>query len=452
MSCRVLSFAMVAVLLVGCSATRTARKQSNELIVASLSEPVSLNPLYLQGSDSSDISALVYSFLTRYDSNNRLVPDAAAAVPSIRNGGISRDGKTIVYHLRRGVKWQDGYPLTAEDVVFTYHASVNPANTLPAQSPYDPVANVSACRRYDVCVKLKRPYAPILSTFFGVDGEPILPQHLLKRLRSLDGAAFNLAPVGSGPYRVEKWIRGDRLDLVANASYFAGKPKIERISIHFIPSHATILNELRSGEADANFFANPSEISSFQSLPDHRVIVTRNRPSCGAIVFNLADPLVRSAQIRHALSYALDRDELAKKATSGLYDASTGVRGLFGWAYDPTADTIAPNPTRTRSILTNAGWKVGADGIRAKNGLQLRLQLVFYGQSFAANAIVPLLVEHARAVGIEIDAKPYDINQLFARNGPLYHRLFQLALLGEQTGLDPDPSEYVACDQHVPNR
>ncbi|HEY3674768.1 MAG TPA: ABC transporter substrate-binding protein, partial [Candidatus Tumulicola sp.] len=248
-----LSSAIAALLLAGCGNHQTAQNRTDGLIVARLSEPISLNPLYLQGPDAKDIGDLLYSSLTRYDSNEQVVPDIAAAVPTTNNGGISRDGKRVVFRLRRDVLWQDGYALTADDVVFTHRASIDAANALPSRSLYDPVSSVTACSRYTVCVTLKRPYAPIVATFFGGDGTPILPKHLLQRYRSLDGAAVNLAPIGSGPYRVEKWIRGDRLDLVANGSYFRGKPKIARISIRFVPSHATILNQLRSGEIDATF-------------------------------------------------------------------------------------------------------------------------------------------------------------------------------------------------------
>src|SRR5580658_9439205 len=115
-----LAFAL-ALLATGCADRRPERPPSG-MIVARLSEPLSLNPLYLQGVDAKDVGALLYSSLTRYDSNNTIVPDVATVVPSIGNGGISADGKRIVYHLRRDVKWQDGRPLTAADVVFTYRA------------------------------------------------------------------------------------------------------------------------------------------------------------------------------------------------------------------------------------------------------------------------------------------------------------------------------------------
>ncbi len=122
-------------------------------------------------------------------------------------------------------------PLSARDVVFTYKSATNPANALPAQSGYDAIASVSAPSRYVVSVTLKRPYAPIVATFFGGDGRPILPAHLLEKYANLNAVPFNTAPIGSGPYRVASWKRGDRLELVANDRYFAGTPKIAHLSI-----------------------------------------------------------------------------------------------------------------------------------------------------------------------------------------------------------------------------
>jgi peptide/nickel transport system substrate-binding protein len=437
--------------LAACGHRDGASRDTSQLIVARLSEPSSLNPLYLQGPDVSDISALLFSSLTRYDAHNQIVPDVAAIVPAVANGGISGDGRHIVYRLRHDVRWQDGQPLTARDVVFTYRASVNPANAIPARSDYDAIASVSAPNPYEVDVTLKRPFAPIVATFFGGDGRPILPAHILEKYRTLNETPFDLAPVGSGPYRLERWLRGDRLDLVANERYYAGTPKIARISIRFVSNHATILNELRTGDVDGAFLASPAEIRSLRALPQHLVVVTSDRPSFGVLVLNLSDALFHDVAVRRAFGAAIDRSTIAKKATYGMYDAATGMRGLFGWAYDPKADTQTYNPVRARELLEKAGWHISPDGVRTKNGRRLQLQFVFYGRSFAAGTIVPLIVEEAKAVGFDVKAKPYDINQLYAPGGPLGRGTFQIALLGMQTGLDPDPSSYVACGQAPPN-
>ena len=230
-----LLFACVAFCIaVGCT-NRSSR--SDLLIVAQWSEPVSLNPLYLQGSDAADISALGYSFLTSYDARDAIIPDAAAIVPTSENGGISRDGKRIIYHLRRDIRWQDGQPLTARDVVFTYRAIMNPSNAIQSRNGYDHIAGIWARCLYTVVVELKRPQAGFVTGFFGGDSSyPILPAHLLGVWPNLNHVSFNQLPIGSGPYRFTKWIRGERLDLTANDRYYGTKPAIRYIRMRFIPT------------------------------------------------------------------------------------------------------------------------------------------------------------------------------------------------------------------------
>ena len=434
-----------------CTHRVSVLRLSNSLVIATVGEPSSLNPLLLQGAAATGICALGYSLLTTYDAHEAVVGDAAAIVPTISNAGISRDGKRIVYHLRHDVMWQDGYPLTARDVVFTYRAIMNPSNNVPDRSGYDRIKSISARDPYTIVVELTRPQAAFVTTFFGGDGNyAILPAHLLAAYPNLNHVAFNALPVGSGPYRFMKWVRGDRLDLTANDRYYRGKPSIRYLSLHFVHDSSTIVNELMTGEADATFFASPAKIAALRSTPNHRVIVTL-LPYFSAIVFNMSDPLVKNSFVRGAFASAIDRRTLVAKAASGLYDADTGMRGMFTWAFDPHAGTIAYNQAKARVLLAQGGWIPGNDGIRVKNGRRLEMQLVFDSKSFVGAEVVPMLIEAARAVGINLVAKAYDGSELFSRGGPLNQGNFQVALLNYQNGIDPDPSDFVSCSYRAPN-
>src|SRR5579862_1213407 len=241
MTTRLLLASLVICAMFGCSNRGSSLQRSDLLIIARLSEPVSLNPLYLQGLDATDISALGYSFLTKYGTNDAIVTDVATVVPTFANRGISRDGKRIVYHLRHGITWQDGYPLTARDVIFTYRAIMNPSNSIPSRSGYDRIKKIWSRDPYTVVVELTQPQAAFVTSFFGGGSNyPILPAHLLAAYPNLNHVAFNDAPVGSGPYRFTKWIRGERLDLTANDRYYGPKPSIQHLSLRFIPNSTTV--------------------------------------------------------------------------------------------------------------------------------------------------------------------------------------------------------------------
>lgn len=435
----------------GCTSRGSAPPRSDLLIIASTIEPESLNPLFLQGRVYRDIAALGYSGLTTYDRRGSVAADVAATVPTLANGGISPDGKRFVFHLRHDVTWSDGYPLTARDVVFSYRAGINPSNAMPSQSADSGIAKVWAPDSYTVVAELTRPQPAFVTNFFGGDSGAILPAHLLAAYPTLNHVPFNGAPIGSGPYRFTKWIRGERLDLAANDRYFRTKPAIPNLSIRFASDWSTIVNELMTHEVDAAFLASPSKVVALRSIPNHRVIVTLMR-YFGTIVFNLKDPIVKDLDIRRAFASAIDRRMLVAKGAFGLYDTDTGMRGLFTWAFDPKVGTIAYDPTRARALLSNDGWALGVDGIRVKNGRRLEMQLVFSANAFVPDGIVPPMIEEARAVGIDLAIRQYDRRVLWALDGPLYKGRFQTALLTlTNGGDDPDPSGFLSCDRQPPN-
>ena len=341
---------------VGCAKREPAANRSNSLTIALPQEPVALNPLLLEGPIAYAISELLYSYLTNYDSNGNMVPDIALQVPTPENGGVSRDGKRITFHLRRGVQWQDGAPLTARDVVFTYRAIMSPANDLPERFGYDKIASIAAPDPYTVVITLKSAYSPIVPLFFGGDSNyPILPAHALARYPSINKVAFNQSPIGSGPYVLTAWKHGERLELQANPRYYRGKPAVSRIDLPFIHDPSTTVNELQTREIDAAFSLDASRIALLRTLPAHRIVVTPI-PYFYAVAFNMTDPLLQNVNVRRALAMAIDRATIVRKVSHGVYDSATGLRGLFTWAFDPHADTLKYDPRAAAQLLDTEGW------------------------------------------------------------------------------------------------
>ncbi len=234
----------------GC--TRPSQQNNAQVfIIAQASEPRTLDPLLNTGYTAEEVGALVYSYLVRIDSRGQLEADLAQRVPSTANGDISRDGKTIVYHLRHGVRWQDGSPFTAGDVVATFRAVMNARTPVPTRLGYDQVTSIRALDATTLQVRLRERFAPFLTYFFETETYPILPSHLLAHISSLAGSAFDAAPIGTGPFRVREWRRGDHVELEANESYYAGPPELRRLRIEFVPNPQTIVLRLQTGEAAA---------------------------------------------------------------------------------------------------------------------------------------------------------------------------------------------------------
>lgn len=439
-------------LLAGCTRGGEAGSAaSDSLTIAQIQEPRSLNPLFLDGYVAGEINGLLYSFLTTYDLNGGTVAQAVQVVPSTGNGGISRDGLTYTFHLRHDIRWQDGVPLTAQDVAFTYDAIMNPQNNTLSRYGYDAVASVRTPDRYTVVVRLKYPLSPFVTYFFGGNSNyPILPAHILAKYPNVNQVPFNSDPIGSGPYRFAEWSRGDHITFVANRSYYLGAPAIKTITLQFVPDTQTIINELRTNEVNAYFFADVSHIAELQTIPNHHLQKAQTT-QFGTILFNTTSPVFRDVRMRQAFADAIDRRAVTDKITHGVDNPNTPMRSLFTWAFDPAAGNIPYDPARSEALLSSMGWQRGPDGIRVKNGKRLEVQLIYYVGSVFASSLANVVVAYERTVGIGVSLKGLTVYALTSPSGPLYGGDFQASIFGEESQADPDARWILGCSQAAPH-
>ena len=448
---RVLGVPLIAALLAACTHAGSVGGAGNTLTVAQVEEPQSLNPLRLSGFVSGELNGLLFSYLTTYDTKGGLMPQVAREVPSLSNGGISHDGLQVTYNLRHDVRWQDGAPLTARDVVFTYNAIVNPRNDAISRFGYENIRSVEAIEPYTVRVSLKRPQAAIVPFFLGGDSNyPILPAHLLARYRRLDEAPFNTQPVGSGPYRVVEWQHGDHMTLDANPRYFLGKPGIGRIVIKFVPDAQTITNELHTGEADTEFFADVSHLGELQKIAGHHLVETPTT-AFGSLILNTQDPILRDSTVRRALALAIDRNAIARKILKGVADPDSGMRGLFTWAYDPSVGNVPYDPGVAADLLQRAGWRSGPEGVRMKDGKALRLVLLSESGDASRNAIATQIAAYAAKIGMRLSIREITPDLMNSPEGPFHQGRYQIAQLPIESTDDPGASWLLGCNQFPPN-
>jgi len=196
---------IAALLLGGCARGDGRAARTDVLRIVEQQDPPGLNPLVTDNADLQDLVPLLHGFLLGVDARGSFTPDLVTAVPSVANGGLRDAGRTIRYHLRRGVRWHDGAPFDARDVLFSFRAAMDPRNNVPDRSGFDDIASVRAHGPYEVEIKLRRPYSPALATFFSYganDPYAILPAHLLEHARELNDAPYNGHPIGLGPYRL----------------------------------------------------------------------------------------------------------------------------------------------------------------------------------------------------------------------------------------------------------
>ncbi len=402
------------------------------------------------------IAELTAAYFARYDKDGKPIPELITVIPTQANGGISRDGKTIVWHLRSGVRWSDGAPFDADDVVFTVKAILNPANDEEqGTAGWDRIARMDEPDKHTVVFHLKAPYGSYLPLFFGTaaDEPCILPKHILGSLPTINDAPFNRKPVGIGPFRVVAWKHGDAIELEANPYYWRGKPKLTRITYKLLPSQETLMQQMQTGEVDLWPLMPPSYTARLQQVPNVHVLLEPNYRTTNLDFVVAHRPLVADVRVRQAVRYAIDRPKLIATVLHGLGYIHDGVTIPL----DPPGANepgIPFEPARARALLDSAGWHPGADGIRTRGGERLTLEAVFPVGAAELDETIEFVRAELRAVGIEVESKRYAPNifrALLQNDGILYGGKYDFAVYPRTLEAVSDVNGLYGCKSIPPN-
>jgi peptide/nickel transport system substrate-binding protein len=441
--------AALAILLVsfGCarpyaqpsSAQRNAWTVPGVLRLGEDEEPDNLNLMFAHTAATDTIAGLLFSFVLRYDARGNYIPDLATQVPTLRNGGISPDGRRIVVHLRHGIVWADGAALTANDWLFTYHAVMNPANNVKTRYGWDAIASASAPDPYTIVIRLERPNVAALGILaIGGAAYPPMPAHLLAKLPTLNGAAFNERPLSSGPYLLREWNHGSSLVFVPNPHYFRGAPKLNEVIWKVIPDVNTLFNQLSTHEIDVYPNVNPNAVPRLAGIAgiriDRRLIAEWRH-----LGINLSRPQLADVGVRRAIAEAVDWKRINATVFHGIDRLADSDIFPESWAA-PALPPYRYDPADARRLLARAGWKPGADGLLRKGTLAMHLT-IYATTGHQENTESQVLIQSMlRAVGIDVAIRNYPGSYLFAMDGPLYTGKYDLEWSIETNGPDPDNS------------
>jgi len=412
---------------------------AHTLRIGDVQDITTLNPHIGTATSLGNLSELTMAYLVRYDAHNRPVPELATQVPTQADGGVSKDGLTITWHIRKGVKWSDGQPFDADDVVWSTNAVNNPANNEVGRDGWDLITKIDEPDKYTVIYHLKKPYSPFLPSFFGSAGANpcLLPKHLLAKLPNFNNADYNSKPVGIGPFRYVKWIRGDHIDLEANPYYWRGQPKIKKIVYRFIPDRNTLLTQLTTGEIDMWPFVGSGYYQRVAAIPTARVY---RQPSYyyAHLDFNTTRAIFKDPAVRTAFEYATDRATIREKVNHG-----TGT--LSEVQLTPVSPMHTDRPLRpydlakANALLDAAGWARGSDGIRAKNGAKLSFTFASTTGTPDTDQLIELVRQSWQQIGAKFEVRRYTPALFFgpfAQGGILYSGKWDVTTFS--WGMTPD--------------
>ncbi len=381
------------------------------LVLASIGEPSNLIPALSTDSASHEVANFIFIGLLKYDKDYNIIPYAA------ENFQILEDGRLFRFKLREDLLWQDGTPLTMDDVKFTYELMINPNTPTAYAGDYLKIKEFNQIDKYNVEIRYEDPYVRAPLTWMG----SILPKHILEN-EDLTKTSFARNPIGAGPFKLKSWEAGSSLVLEANEKYFKGRPYLDEIVYRIIPDVSTIFLEAKAGQVDylglttKQYLWETSGTEWEKSWEKFKYLAN----GYTYIGFNLKHPFFKNPKIRTALSLATDRRALVKGALLGLGEPTVGPYKPGTWVYNTSIEPFAYDPEKARQLLAEEGWKLNDDNILEKDGIRFEFTVLVNQGNKEREHVVTILQQYWKAIGIKIDIRTVEwatfINE-FVHNG-----------------------------------
>jgi len=429
--------------------------QPHVLTFADAGDVNTLNPHLGQFADVGYLSSMTMAWLVKWDEHNRPYPELATQVPDQQNGGVSKDGLTITYHIRKGVRWSDGAPFNADDVVFSTKVVLNPANNEIGRLGWDQITKIDEPDKYTVIYHMRKPYSPFVETFFSTAGANpcILPKHLLANYPNINHIPYNSLPVGIGPFKYLRWDRSQDVVLVANPLYWRGMPKLQKIVYKIIPDRNTTLSQLQAHEVDMWPTVPGAYYSRVQAVPG---VTTIRQPGYffSHLDFNVQRPAVSDPIVRAALRLAIDRQTIRDKIGRGvgiLSEVTTPPTAPYAVTSIPR---VPFDIARANALLDKDGWTRGPNGIRQKNGVKLSLEFATSSGTPDADESIELTRSTWKQIGVDIAVHHYPPNLMFAPTqdgGIVYSNKWDVITFQWSNEAIGDYSPIYSCKSFPPN-
>ncbi|TKW60543.1 MAG: peptide-binding protein [Blastochloris viridis] len=392
--------------------------------------PANLVPYLAADTAASAIAGDIYQAMISYDKNLNLVPELAESFT------VSPDGLHITFKLKKGLTFSDSSPLTSRDVSATFHALINPETKTPYADDYLRVSKFETPDPLTVRVSYKEAFAPGLSSWAGLI---VMPAKVIAQTKSFNDTKLKDQPLGSGPYALTRWRRGQDVLLTRNPSSTKA-PFIAQQYLRILPDQSTQWLEMKAGNLDTA----PLTPLAYTRLTDadwfkNNYATYRYLSSAYTYLgFNLKDPLFADKRVRQALSYAVDRQGLINAALFGQGEPLASIFKTGTWAYNTSIEPYPFNPEKARDLLKQAGWTMGKNGVLVNSkGEEFRFTLSTNQGNEVRLKTAQILQKFFADVGIVMDIRVQEWSTFLTNT--VQQRKFQTLLMGWTLPAEPDP-------------
>ncbi|MFY0650285.1 MAG: peptide-binding protein [Methylophilaceae bacterium] len=395
---------------------------------AMIGEPNNLIAMIAGDSASSAIAGQIFNALLKYDQNLGFEGDLADSWT------ISDDYKKITFNLKQDIKWADDKPFTCEDVLFTWKKVTDPDTRTPYGSDYQLVSSASCANNHIFIAEYDEPYAPALETWASLH---ILPEHLLKN-ENINDTYFSLNPTGTNFYALDEWTTGQQVKLKTNPNSVHGRPLLEKKITRIIPDLSSQFMELIAGNIDL-MNINPIQYSrvfpSRSELNDKINLYKEMGNGYTYFGFNLKKKPFDDLNIRKAISYAINKEEIINGVLLGLGEEITSPYKPGTYWENKSINKISFDVSKSRELLEKSGYQLNANNIYEKDGKPLAFEILT-NQNKQREMTAVLIQRRLQDIGIDVSIRVIEwasfVNR-FIKTGE-----FEAVVLGWSLSLDPD--------------
>ena len=336
--------------------------------------------------------------------------------PVLARSWEHRDSTTMVFHLDPRARWEDGAPVTAADVAFTFAVYRDPAVNAPLAPNLAAIDSVTAPDSATAVFRFRRWYPEQL--YDATYHMRILPKHLLDTIprARLASSEFGRHPVGDGPYRFVDWQAGTQITLAADSSWFLGRPHIARLAWRIIPDLQAAVSALLAGEADAmELIPSRNQLERVQDDPEIRLVPYAS-PFYAGIVFNLRRPPFSDREVRRAIAMVLDRGTIVQSVFGRFADVAAGATSPMQWIWSDSVRQLPLDTAAAAKALAARGWRL-AQGrpVRIRAGVPLRFTLLVPTSSQVRQQAAVIVQDELRRLGVEMRIQPVEFTVMERR-------------------------------------
>ena len=428
-----------ALLLPTLATPAIAQSGNDRIILGMTQEPVQMNPLlYVNAGTENVPEACMFDALWDMNDVGQFIPNLAVEVPSLENGGMSPDGLLWKVKLKRGVTWSDGQPFTAKDVEFTFKTIMNPAVAVRSRGGFDLIKNFKVVDDFSIEMEMERPFVPLLWAWQNMH---IVPKHLLEGEANLNVSGFNTKPVGTGPYILKTKVAGAYTAYERNPNYHRGPAKVRQFIHKIVPDQLVLYGQAKTGEVDyMALLGVPNDRWDEARKIADRDFLVMNSPNVQFIYFNCGKPLFADVRVRRALYMSCEMQKSIDDVYFGTYERTLSYLSPQHWAYNHDLKDETPNPERAGKLLDEAGWTMGPDGVRQKNGEKLRFTMSTTAGNPSRQATQALFQQNWKRIGVDMEIKNFPASVVWGDYTTKSQFDTLLVAWDPTVGLDPDYS------------